>query len=157
MQSLGFFWFFFGGVFWLRHGEGLSAGLRPVPIPTPPGQMLVEKKEASRQSSILLQSAAPSAQLLRALQEVGSLSRALEEAREQHQQQVRDPQTSPNLSKPLHAPISTPQEGFSPPWISIIVLRNAPRGGLALGALWHGVGVPGEDPKFSAPRVSARR
>nr|XP_038028049.1 shootin-1-like isoform X2 [Anas platyrhynchos] len=52
--------------------------------------LLVEKKEASRQSSILLQSAAPSAQLLRALQEVGSLSRALEEARQQHQQQVKE-------------------------------------------------------------------
>ncbi|XP_068535568.1 shootin-1-like [Anas acuta] len=53
-------------------------------------KMLVEKKEASRQSSILLQSAAPSAQLLRALQEVGNLSRALEEARQQHQQQVKE-------------------------------------------------------------------
>uniref|UniRef100_A0A8C3CMT4 Shootin-1 n=1 Tax=Cairina moschata TaxID=8855 RepID=A0A8C3CMT4_CAIMO len=53
-------------------------------------KMLVAKKEASRQSSILLQSAAPGAQLLRALQEVGSLSRALEEARQQHQQQVKE-------------------------------------------------------------------
>ncbi|XP_040411921.1 shootin-1-like [Cygnus olor] len=53
-------------------------------------KMLVAKKEASRQSSILLQSAGPSAQLLRALQEVGSLTRALEEARQQHQQQVKE-------------------------------------------------------------------
>ncbi|XP_032042837.1 shootin-1-like [Aythya fuligula] len=53
-------------------------------------KMLVAKKEASRQSSILLQSAGPSAQLLRALQEVGNLTRALEEARQQHQQQVKE-------------------------------------------------------------------
>lgn len=38
---------------------------------------------------ILLQSAGPSAQLLAALQEVGRLSRALEEARSEQQQQVR--------------------------------------------------------------------
>ncbi|XP_064367771.1 shootin-1-like isoform X2 [Dromaius novaehollandiae] len=51
-------------------------------------QMLVEKKEANRQSSILLQSVGPNAQLLRALEDVGNLTRALEEAQQQHRQQV---------------------------------------------------------------------
>ncbi|KAM6266491.1 shootin-1-like isoform 2-T2 [Spheniscus humboldti] len=53
-------------------------------------KMLVQKKEANRQSTILLQSAEPSAQLLAALQEVGCLTRALEEARQEHQQRVKE-------------------------------------------------------------------
>ncbi|XP_075609059.1 shootin-1-like isoform X1 [Balearica regulorum gibbericeps] len=53
-------------------------------------EMLVQKKEANRQSSILLQSAGPSAQLLAALQEVGRLTRALEEARQEQQQRVKE-------------------------------------------------------------------
>lgn len=51
--------------------------------------MLVQKKEANRQSMILLQSSGPSAQLLAALQEVGRLTQLLEEARQERQQQVR--------------------------------------------------------------------
>ncbi|XP_009882397.1 PREDICTED: shootin-1-like [Charadrius vociferus] len=50
--------------------------------------MLVQKKEANRQSTILLQSVGPSAQLLAALQEVGRLTRELEEARQEQQQRV---------------------------------------------------------------------
>ncbi|KAM6135704.1 shootin-1-like [Phoenicopterus ruber ruber] len=53
-------------------------------------EMLVQKKEANRQSTILLQSAGPSAQLLAALQEVGRLTRALEEARQEQQQRVKE-------------------------------------------------------------------
>ncbi|XP_074948582.1 shootin-1-like isoform X2 [Phalacrocorax aristotelis] len=53
-------------------------------------EMLVQKKEANRQSMILLQSAGPSAQLLAALQEVGRLTRALEEARQEQQQRVKE-------------------------------------------------------------------
>ncbi|KAM6401828.1 LOW QUALITY PROTEIN: shootin-1-like [Pluvialis apricaria] len=52
-------------------------------------EMLVQKKEANRQSTILLQSVGPSAQLLAALQEVGRLTRELEEARQEQQQQVK--------------------------------------------------------------------
>lgn len=68
---------------------GASPGARSPPDPHPRGQMLVQKKEANRQSTILLQSAGPSAQLLAALQEIGHLSRALEEARREQQQRVR--------------------------------------------------------------------
>ncbi|XP_069653753.1 shootin-1-like isoform X2 [Haliaeetus albicilla] len=53
-------------------------------------EMLVQKKEANRQSMILLQSSEPSAQLLAALQEVGRLTRALDEARQEQQQRVKE-------------------------------------------------------------------
>ncbi|XP_075565998.1 shootin-1-like [Pelecanus crispus] len=53
-------------------------------------EMLVQKKEANRQSTILLQSAGPSAQLLAAMQEVGRLTRALEEARQEQQQRLEE-------------------------------------------------------------------
>ncbi|XP_063192620.1 shootin-1-like isoform X1 [Chroicocephalus ridibundus] len=53
-------------------------------------EMLVQKKEANRQSMILLQSSGPSAQLLAALQEVGRLTQLLEEARQERQQQVKE-------------------------------------------------------------------
>uniref|UniRef100_A0A8B9LZV5 Shootin-1 n=1 Tax=Accipiter nisus TaxID=211598 RepID=A0A8B9LZV5_9AVES len=53
-------------------------------------EMLVQKKEANRQSMILLQNSEPSAQLLAALQEVGRLTRALEEARQEQQQRVKE-------------------------------------------------------------------
>ncbi|XP_062431446.1 shootin-1-like [Rhea pennata] len=60
-------------------------------------QMLVEKKEANRQSSILLQSGGPNAQLLRALEDMGNLTRMLEEAKREHQLQALEEQleTSP--------------------------------------------------------------
>nr|XP_020856775.1 shootin-1-like isoform X2 [Phascolarctos cinereus] len=51
-------------------------------------KMLVEKKEAHRQSAILLQNHAPGTQLSAALEEVAALSRALEEATCQHREQV---------------------------------------------------------------------
>uniref|UniRef100_A0A8C3CU00 Shootin-1 n=1 Tax=Cairina moschata TaxID=8855 RepID=A0A8C3CU00_CAIMO len=88
-------------------------------------KMLVAKKEASRQSSILLQSAAPGAQLLRALQEVGSLSRALEEARQQHQQQVRDGTGHLQTSASLSAHRLPPPKGDFPP---SALRRPAPKG-----------------------------
>lgn len=69
--------------------SGVSLGAQSLPDPCPHGQMLVQKKEANRQSMILLQSSEPSAQLLAALQEVGRLTRALEEARQEQQQRVR--------------------------------------------------------------------
>ncbi|XP_062489758.1 shootin-1-like [Pezoporus occidentalis] len=53
-------------------------------------EMLVQKKEAKRQSSILLQGTGPSAQLLAALQDVGSLTRELEEARREQRQRVQE-------------------------------------------------------------------
>ncbi|PKU46814.1 shootin-1-like [Limosa lapponica baueri] len=53
-------------------------------------EMLMQKKEANRQSTILLQTSEPSAQLLAALQEVGRLTRVLEESRQQQQQQVKE-------------------------------------------------------------------
>ncbi|XP_055578946.1 shootin-1-like isoform X2 [Falco cherrug] len=53
-------------------------------------EMLVQKKEANRQSTILLQSAEPSTQLLVALQEVARLTRALEEGRQEQQQRVKE-------------------------------------------------------------------
>ncbi|KAM9663270.1 shootin-1-like isoform 4-T4 [Morphnus guianensis] len=53
-------------------------------------EMLVQKKEANRQSMILLQNSEPSTQLLAALQEVGRLTRALEEARQEQQQRVKE-------------------------------------------------------------------
>lgn len=125
----------------------------PLPDPRPLGQMLVAKKEASRQSSILLQSAGPSAQLLRALQEVGSLTRALEEARQQHQQQVRAAgygtgwlQTSASLA--AHR-LPSPRVGF-PPWISTATLWKPGEGSRGWAGAWW-------DPPCPAPRVSARR
>ncbi|XP_009472719.1 PREDICTED: shootin-1-like [Nipponia nippon] len=62
-------------------------------------EMLVQKKEANRQSTILLQSAGPSAQLLAALQEVGRLTRALEEARQEQQQREKLAQDPPPQSQ----------------------------------------------------------
>ncbi|XP_061207960.1 shootin-1-like [Neopsephotus bourkii] len=53
-------------------------------------EMLVQEKEARRQSSILLQGKGPSAQLLVALQELGRLSRELEEARREQRQRVQE-------------------------------------------------------------------
>ncbi|KAM6288933.1 shootin-1-like [Aegotheles albertisi] len=53
-------------------------------------EMLVQKKEAQRQSTLLLQGGGPSTQLLAALQEVGRLSRALEETRLEQQQRVKE-------------------------------------------------------------------
>ncbi|XP_056669864.1 shootin-1-like [Monodelphis domestica] len=51
-------------------------------------QMLVEKKEAHRQSAILLRNNGPSTQLSAALEEVSALSKALEEAKCQQQVQA---------------------------------------------------------------------
>uniref|UniRef100_A0A8D0L9W1 Shootin-1 n=1 Tax=Sphenodon punctatus TaxID=8508 RepID=A0A8D0L9W1_SPHPU len=51
-------------------------------------QMLVEQKEAKRQSMILKQSVGPDAQLLQALSEVAELTKALEEAKQEHQTKV---------------------------------------------------------------------
>ncbi|KAM9066403.1 shootin-1-like [Sarcophilus harrisii] len=51
-------------------------------------KMLVEKKEAHRQSAILLQHHAPGAQLSAALEEAAALGTALEEAKRQHGEQV---------------------------------------------------------------------
>lgn len=52
-------------------------------------QMLVKQKEANRQSMILLQSAEPSVQLLKALEDVAAITKTLEQERLQHRQKVR--------------------------------------------------------------------
>lgn len=52
-------------------------------------QMLVKQKEANRQSMLLLQSAEPSIQLLKALEDVAAVTKTLEEERLQHQQKVK--------------------------------------------------------------------
>ncbi|XP_056346835.1 shootin-1-like [Oenanthe melanoleuca] len=53
-------------------------------------QMLVQQKEAKRQSSILLRSAGPDSQILEALQELGKLSRELEETRRERRQREKE-------------------------------------------------------------------
>ncbi|XP_041320553.1 shootin-1-like [Pyrgilauda ruficollis] len=53
-------------------------------------QMLVQQKEAKRQSSILLRSAAPNSQILEALQELEKLSRELEETRQERRQREQE-------------------------------------------------------------------
>ncbi|XP_063014179.1 shootin-1-like [Melospiza melodia melodia] len=53
-------------------------------------QMLVQQKEAKRQSSILLRSVAPDSQILEAFQELEKLSRELEETRQERRQRVRE-------------------------------------------------------------------
>uniref|UniRef100_A0A087XP83 Si:dkey-280e21.3 n=1 Tax=Poecilia formosa TaxID=48698 RepID=A0A087XP83_POEFO len=52
-------------------------------------EMLVKQKEANRQSMLLLQSAEPSVQLLKALEDVAAITKTLEEERLQHQQKVQ--------------------------------------------------------------------
>uniref|UniRef100_I3J970 Si:dkey-280e21.3 n=1 Tax=Oreochromis niloticus TaxID=8128 RepID=I3J970_ORENI len=52
-------------------------------------EMLVKQKEANRQSMLLLQSAEPSVQLLKALEDVAAVTKTLEEERLQHQQKVK--------------------------------------------------------------------
>uniref|UniRef100_A0A3Q1G9G8 Shootin-1 n=1 Tax=Acanthochromis polyacanthus TaxID=80966 RepID=A0A3Q1G9G8_9TELE len=52
-------------------------------------EMLVKQKEANRQSMLLLQSAEPSVQLLKALEDVAAVTKTLEEERLQHQQKVQ--------------------------------------------------------------------
>uniref|UniRef100_A0A1A8NGX4 Uncharacterized protein n=1 Tax=Nothobranchius rachovii TaxID=451742 RepID=A0A1A8NGX4_9TELE len=52
-------------------------------------EMLVKQKEANRQSMLLLQSAEPSIQLLKALEDVSAITKTLEEERLQHQQKVQ--------------------------------------------------------------------
>ncbi|KAJ3588298.1 hypothetical protein NHX12_011891 [Muraenolepis orangiensis] len=49
-------------------------------------EMLVKQKEANRQSVILLQNAEPSMQLLKALEDVATVTKTLEDERLQHQQ-----------------------------------------------------------------------
>uniref|UniRef100_A0A3Q4A995 Uncharacterized protein n=1 Tax=Mola mola TaxID=94237 RepID=A0A3Q4A995_MOLML len=51
-------------------------------------EMLVKQKEANRQSMILLQSTEPSVQLLKALEDVATVTKTLEVERLQHQQKV---------------------------------------------------------------------
>ncbi|XP_062349210.1 shootin-1-like [Cinclus cinclus] len=53
-------------------------------------QMLVQQREAKRQSSILLRSAGPDSQILEAFQELGKLSRELEETRREGQQREKE-------------------------------------------------------------------
>ncbi|XP_044285618.1 shootin-1-like isoform X2 [Varanus komodoensis] len=53
-------------------------------------QMLVKQEEANRQSTILMQNVGPDLQLLRALDEVATATRALEEAKQAHQEKVKD-------------------------------------------------------------------
>ncbi|KAJ0023509.1 hypothetical protein NQD34_003408, partial [Periophthalmus magnuspinnatus] len=52
-------------------------------------EMLVKQKEANRQSMVLLQSCEPSEQLLKALDDLATATKTLEEERRHHQQQVQ--------------------------------------------------------------------
>uniref|UniRef100_A0A671Q9E9 Shootin-1-like n=1 Tax=Sinocyclocheilus anshuiensis TaxID=1608454 RepID=A0A671Q9E9_9TELE len=52
-------------------------------------EMMVKQKEANRQSMILLQQGDPSIQLIKALEDVASVSKTLEEERIQHQEKVK--------------------------------------------------------------------
>lgn len=65
----------------------------PPPLHPPPPhallQMLVRQKEANRQSMLLLQSSEPSVQLLKALEDVATITKTLEEERLQHRQEVK--------------------------------------------------------------------
>ncbi|XP_053109109.1 shootin-1-like [Hemicordylus capensis] len=56
-------------------------------------QMLVKQKVANRQSIILMQKVGPDLQLLQALEEVAKTTRALEEAKQEHQAKVKDLET----------------------------------------------------------------
>lgn len=60
--------------------------------------MLVKQKEANRQSMILLQNAEPSVQLLKALEDVATITKTLEEERLQHQQEVEKHEVVEGLS-----------------------------------------------------------
>lgn len=62
-------------------------------------QMLVKQKEANRQSMILLQQVDPSIQLLKALEDVASVTKTLEEERQQHQEKVNH--KKPNTIGPM--------------------------------------------------------
>ncbi|XP_039579971.1 shootin-1-like [Passer montanus] len=53
-------------------------------------QMLLQQKEAKRQSSILLRNATPNSQILEALQELEKLSRELEETRQEQRQREKE-------------------------------------------------------------------
>ncbi|XP_059507639.1 shootin-1-like isoform X3 [Stegostoma tigrinum] len=53
-------------------------------------QMRVKKQEATRQSIILLENTSPSMPLLKALEEVANVTKALEEEKFKHQQQVNE-------------------------------------------------------------------
>ncbi|XP_016397352.1 shootin-1-like [Sinocyclocheilus rhinocerous] len=52
-------------------------------------EMMVKQKEANRQSMILLQQGDPSIQLIKALEDVASVTKTLEEERIQHQEKVK--------------------------------------------------------------------
>ncbi|KAJ8015079.1 hypothetical protein DPEC_G00022400 [Dallia pectoralis] len=52
-------------------------------------EMLVKQKEANRQSMILMQNTDPSLQLLKALEDVASVTKTLEQERMQHQQKEK--------------------------------------------------------------------
>ncbi|XP_068045353.1 shootin-1-like isoform X1 [Anomalospiza imberbis] len=67
-------------------------------------QMLVQQKEAKRQSSILLRSAAPDSQILEALQQLEKLSQELEEMQqERHQREMELEQEREELQRAREA------------------------------------------------------
>lgn len=78
--------------------EGDMGSRRVTPSPAHGAQMLVKQKEANRQSLILMRSADPSAQLLKALEEVAALTQMVEEAKQEHLEKVRS-----HLTHSLHA------------------------------------------------------
>ncbi|CAL8332899.1 unnamed protein product [Gadus morhua 'NCC'] len=72
----------------LRDQLDLEQSLR-VEAETFAHEMLVKQKEANRQSVILMQNAEPSMQLLKALEDIATVTKTLEDERLQHQQKVQ--------------------------------------------------------------------
>ncbi|XP_055499328.1 shootin-1-like [Leucoraja erinacea] len=61
-------------------------------------EMLIKQKEVNRQSAILLQQVDPSVQLLKALEEVASITKTLEEERRQNQLKIQELESNLNNS-----------------------------------------------------------
>ncbi|KAM3832154.1 shootin-1-like isoform 4-T4 [Vipera latastei] len=80
-------------------------------------QMLLKQKEANRQSLILMQNVGAEAQLLQALEQVGQMTRQLEEAKMEHEAKVKDLETQlaeralPGELARLQTRLATAEEG----------------------------------------------
>ncbi|KAM3832152.1 shootin-1-like isoform 2-T2 [Vipera latastei] len=79
--------------------------------------MLLKQKEANRQSLILMQNVGAEAQLLQALEQVGQMTRQLEEAKMEHEAKVKDLETQlaeralPGELARLQTRLATAEEG----------------------------------------------
>ncbi|KAA8588557.1 hypothetical protein FQN60_009902, partial [Etheostoma spectabile] len=66
--------------------------------------MLVKQKEANRQSMLLLQSAEPSVQLLKALEDVAAVTKTLEEELQELQESQEKASVAPSTEPPPPEP-----------------------------------------------------